>query len=410
MKKSRPFLTFSLLAVLLAACSPDLTPGPSPTGRGEMDAAMTQAFATVNAANTATAQSSAPALRSPDALSGSEVEGPTETPVPAATVPRTPPALPPAYQSSALNPLDTPHTYITDSCQYLKAKWDPNNSAPGTIVMIIMFHTNVKGVETASDPMHIGSGDFKRLMKSLHELSFQAINMQQLADFLDTNAKIPSRSAVLIKDDRHSAEDYNDWFRPYWQEWGWPVVNAWISLDGGNDKDLPGNIALEKEGWVDHQAHGVIHNIPMSDSSTDEYIRSELQGSMDVIQQYYGKTPIAIIWPTGEFGLRPVQMARQLGYKLGFTATPRGPIMFNWVPLADANDAGRPAYWAEGYVNDPRMVLPRYWSSDAISKLDEIRIMGNEAAAYAEQNKATELEYYDIVCAPSLGPLPTLTP
>jgi hypothetical protein len=42
--------------------------------------------------------------------------------------------------------------------------------------------------------------------------------------------------------------------------------------------------------------------------------------------------------------------------------------------------------------------------------LDEIRILGNEAAAYAEQNKAVELEYYDIVCAPTLGPIPTVAP
>jgi hypothetical protein len=41
---------------------------------------------------------------------------------------------------------------------------------------------------------------------------------------------------------------------------------------------------------------------------------------------------------------------------------------------------------------------------------DTVRIMGNEAAAYAEQNKAVELEYYDIVCAPTLGPIPALAP
>ena len=394
MKKSRPFLTFSLLAVLLAACSPDLTPGPSPTGSGEMDAAMTQAFATVNAANTATAQSSAP----------------TEPPVPAATVPRTPPALPPAFQSSALNPLDTPHTYITDACQYLKAKWDPNNAAPGTIVMVIMIHRIEKGVQTANEINVIGGGDFKKMMNNLHEMGFTAINTQQLENFLYTNAKIPQRSVMLIQDDRKSGENFNDWFRPYWQEWGWPVVNAWINMDNYLDPNWANNVALEKEGWVDHQAHGVVHMPGMNDNSTDEYIRSELQGSIEGIRQYYGKTPIAIIWPGGDFGVRPVQMARQLGYKLGFTATPRGPIMFNWIPLADANDAGRPVYAAEGYVNDPLMVLPRYWDTDAISKLDEIRIMGNEAAAYAEQVKPVELEYYDIVCAPSLGPLPTLTP
>ena len=261
----------------------------------------------------------------------------------------------PRSRSGALNPLDTPHTYIADSCQYLKAKWDPNNAAPGTIVMVIMFHSIEKGAETSSNPMHVGSGDFKRLMKSLHDMGFQAINTKQLADFLDTNAKIPPRSVVLIQDDRHAAENFNDWFRPYWKEWGWPVVNAWISFDDSiRTRILQENIALGAEGLVDYQSHGTVHNINMTDTSSDEYIRSEFEGSIKDFQQNFNKTPIGIIWPGGGFGLRPVQIAREFGYRVGFTTHPRGPIMFNWIPLADANDAGRPAYVAEGYVNDPR--------------------------------------------------------
>jgi hypothetical protein len=131
---------------------------------------------------------------------------------------------------------------------------------------------------------------------------------------------------------------------------------------------------------------------------------------MDDLQKNFGKTPIAIIWPGGGFGVRPVQIAREFGYRIGFTTHPRGPIMFNWIPLADANDAGRPAYVAEGYVNDPRMVLPRYWPSQVLANLDTIRIISNEAAAYAAQSKAVELEYYDIVCAPTLGPIPAAVP
>ncbi|MCL4825156.1 MAG: hypothetical protein KJZ57_13155, partial [Anaerolineales bacterium] len=262
----RIFLTLLLFASIISACSPASTPAPTV----DANAAMTQAFATVNAALTATASASAP-------------EAPTETPVPSATPTRSgpPPELPPAYRSGALNPLDTPHTYISDSCQYLRAKWDPNNSAPGTIVMAIMFHSIEQGVQSSSNPMHIGSGDFKRLMKNLHDFGFQAITASQLADFLDTNAKIPARSVILIQDDRHSAENYNDWFRPYWQELGWPVVNAWISFDDSiRARILAENIALGQEGLVDFQSHGTIHNINMTDASSDEYIRSELQGSV----------------------------------------------------------------------------------------------------------------------------------
>jgi hypothetical protein len=241
----------------------------------------------------------------------------------------------------------------------------------------------------------------------LKEQSFEAINATQLADFLDHNAKIPARSVLLISDDRHQGAYFNDHFRPYHDQWGWPVVNAWISFeDGPRAISLEDNIALEAEGWVDHQSHGYIHNINMSDSSTDEFIKTEFENSIKDLQENFNKTPIAIIWPGGGFGMRPVQFARQYGYRIGFTINPRGPVMFNWVPLADQQDPARPVFQPEGHVNDPRMVLPRYWPYQVQPNLDLVRNIGKDAAAYAEQNKATELEYYDIMCAPTLGAIP----
>jgi hypothetical protein len=52
------------------------------------------------------------------------------------------------------------------------------------------------------------------------------------------------------------------------------------------------------------------------------------------------------------------------------------------------------------------MTLPRYWDTDARAHLDTLRVFGNQALAYEQQNKATELEYYDIMCAPKYGPMP----
>jgi hypothetical protein len=144
----------------------------------------------------------------------------------------------------------------------------------------------------------------------------------------------------------------------------------------------------------------------MSDSSTDEFLTGELQGSMENLQKYFNKTPIAIIWPGGGFGVRPVEFARKFGYKLGFTINPRGPVMYNWIPQADATDPARPAYLPEGPAGDPLMTLPRYWDTDVRAHLDIVRNIGKEAAAYAEQNKATELDYYNIMCAPTYGMIP----
>jgi len=331
---------------------------------------------------------------------------PTETPVPSPTVARTPPVLPAGFTTSRLNSLDTPHTYIQDACQYLYDKWNSQNAAPGTIVMVVMLHGIKRDTAdvTAND---ISTKDFKQMMNDLKEQGFEAINAIQMANFIDHNAWIPARSVLLIQDDRRTAENFNEHFRPYYEQWGWPVINAWISAeDGPRALSLQDNIALEAEGWVDHQSHGYIHNINMSDDSTDEFIKTEFEKSIADLQTNFNKTPVAIIWPGGGFGLRPVQFARQFGYRIGFTINPRGPVMFNWIPLADQADPSRPAYLSEGYVNDPPMVIPRYWPYQVQANLDNVRNIGKEAAVYAEQNKATELEYYDIVCAPAMGQLP----
>lgn len=380
----RFILTFSLLAVLLAACAPSTPPPPTV----DIDAAVTQAL------QTALAQ-----------LQPTVTPPPTETPAPPPTAIRTPPALPSTFVASQLNPLDVPHTYIQDTCEYLQNKWNSNNAAPGTVVMVVMFHGINR--DNVDNPNDILVPDFKKMMNDLKDQGFEAINMTQMADFMDHNAKIPPRSVLLIADDRHQGEYFNDHFRPFYEKYGWQVVNGWISFeDGPRAISLEANIALEKEGWVDHQSHGYVHNINMSDSSTDEFIKTEFEKSIADLQTNFGKTPIGIIWPGGSFGVRPVQFAREYGFRVGFTINPRGPVMYNWIPLADATDPARPAYLPEGYVNDPRMVIPRYWPYQVSSNIDTVRNIGNQAAEYAEQNKTVELEYYDIVCAPTYGPMP----
>lgn len=379
----RFFLTFSLLAILLASCAPSAS---SPTL--DVNALSTQAFETALAG-----------------LQPTQTPPPTQTPVPPPTAIRTPPALPSTFIADQLNPLDTPHTYIQDTCEYLQNKWNSNNAAPGTVVMVVMFHGINK--DSVGDVNDILAADFRKMMNDLKEQGFEAINMTQMADFMDRNAKIPQRSVLLIADDRHQGEYFNDHFRPFYEKWGWQVVNGWISLeDGPRAISIDANIALEAEGWVDHQSHGYIHNINMTDASTDEFIRTEFEKSIADLKTNFNKTPVAIIWPGGGFGIRPVQFAREYGYRLGFTINPRGPVMYNWIPLADQPDPARPAYLSEGYVNDPRMVIPRYWPYQVSSSIDTVRQIGNQAAAYAEQNKAVELEYYDILCAPTYGAIP----
>jgi hypothetical protein len=379
----RFFLNLCLLAVVLTSCQPQaVTQDPN--------------IAMTSAIQTAFAEISKP----------TDTPAPSETPVATATIPRTPPALPSTFQTGLISPESPPRNYVADACQYIKNKWDSTKSSPGTIVMVIMSH-RIDQDATTSNPATttISSRDLKQLMNDLHEAGFTAINMQQMADFMYDNAKIPERSFLFIIDDRASASKYNDHFRRYYEEWGWQIVNAYIGLDERPDLWAE-NAALSAEGWVDYQAHGYIHNIPISDGSTDEFIMSEMQGVMTTFQKYFNKTPIAYIWPGGGFSKRAVEIGTQLGYKLGFTVNPRGPVMYNWIPQSDTFNASNPLAIPETPAGNPLMTIPRYMDIYARENIDTVRVIGQEAKAYAEQNKTIELEYYDIVCAQTYGAIP----
>jgi hypothetical protein len=301
-----------------------------------------------------------------------------------------PPAV---FQTKYLNPVDTPHTYIQDSCMYLINRWNRLNAAPGTVVMIVMFNEEILY-------------DFSQIMTQLHDQGFKAITTQQFLTFMERNGKIPRRSVLLIQDNSHSANDFKR-FREYWEMWNWSVVNGWVSDPKTPESLWQENVELEIEGWVDHQAQGVIPDTFLSDDSSKTVISRELKGSITAFADRYAKNPLAFIWPNGGFGQRPVEAARQLGYQLGFTSNTRGPVMYNWVPLADEFDPERPTHIPEGYIHDPLMTLPRYLASQVPDALDKVRLTGNEAADFAQKNRAMEFEYYEAVCEPIYGPMPT---
>ena len=324
-------------------------------------------------------------------------------PLPTADPNRVPPELPGVYQAEMLNKLDTPHTYVEDACIEIKNRWGEGKAAPGTVVIPIMYHSIVRG-ETVNQDNAITVEQHKQLIRDLHDQGFTAINTEQFISFMENNDWIPERSVLLIVDDRHSEQNYLDHFKEYYDAWGWPVINAWISAEGTTQQLWDENAHAEEIGLVDHQSHGVVHNIPMGNDSSDEYLIGELKGSVDQIEAHFHKTPRAIIWPGGGYAARAIEIAKEYGYKVGFTTHPRGPVMYNWIPLCDVNDATRPYYMVDGN-QDPLFVIPRYWDTDAAQHIDEVRQMGKAAAEYYYANRETEIEYYDIVCKPIYGDL-----
>jgi hypothetical protein len=75
------------------------------------------------------------------------------------------PPLPEMFQTDLLNPIDTPHTYVEETCRYLRNKWNPLNAKPGTVVMVILFKNINRG--TADLPDSISVIEFFALMDQL---------------------------------------------------------------------------------------------------------------------------------------------------------------------------------------------------------------------------------------------------
>ncbi len=317
----------------------------------------------------------------------------TVTPLPPTPTP-TPTPLPtifplPEFQSDALNADVLPQSYLKDTCAYLQERWDPENSVPGTVVLPIMYHSIVPDGEPVTTASAIGEAYFHTILYTAELLGFEAITTQQLVDFLYYNKPIPPRSMVLIVDDRKRGA-YFDIFIPYLKKHSWKVVNAWISQPDTPAYLWEENRKLAEAGWVDFQAHGVIHNITLSEDALPEYVHQEIYGPLTAIPEHFNvPAPIAFIWPGGRFSAYAVQVAHEAGYLIGLTAYSRGPLMFNWVPLGAEERA----------VNDPLYVLPRAWSTNAANDLYKAAEIGDAAQAFAAQNRDSEIDWYNHYCA-----------
>jgi hypothetical protein len=298
-----------------------------------------------------------------------------------------------------LRPGVLPQTYLADVCTYLRARWAPDGSRPGSVVVPVMFHSIVKGAQTPADPKDITVEQFQAFVQNARYLGFQTITTSQLIDFLDHNAPIPPLAMILIVDDRRPGL-IDEHFMPVLLENDWTVTPAYIADPNSFQWAMDWMARLSESGRLDVQSHGYTGQLYMVDQTPVEQIRTEIISSTITLEQRFGQRPLAFIWPGGNFTSLAVQVARQDGYRLGFTAYSRGPLMFNWVPLGEEERA----------VNDPLMVLPRAWSSAVNANLYEALQISQQAQADAAQNYPREANYFKTYCGGELPPLSAILP
>ena len=296
------------------------------------------------------------------------------------------------FQSKVLRQGVLPATYLEDNCSYLRMRWSSNGSPPGTVVVPIMFHSISNDGKPLTDPnKDITSEQFINFVDYAKSVGFETITTQQLMDFLTNNAPIPPRSMMIIVDDRRPGL-IRDWLMPVLEENDWTATAAYIADPNSLQWAWDLMEQLYASGRLDVQSHGYTGQLYIVPETPLDKIQNEIWNSTQVLEDHFGVRPIAFIWPGGNFTPLSVQVARQGGYELGFSAYSRGPVMFNWVPLGEEERA----------VNDPLMVLPRAWSSAANVNLDEAVKVSEQAVAYAEANFPVEAAWYHTYCGGEL--------
>ncbi|HVN54180.1 MAG TPA: polysaccharide deacetylase family protein, partial [Anaerolineaceae bacterium] len=297
---------------------------------------------------------------------------PAETNTPVPPTPTSTPTLPPLpeifHPKSLLTDVE-PVRYLSDSCQYLADRWGEGKAEPGTIVAPIMFHSISKPGRPILQNTTINATYFNQIVARAAFLGFKTITIPQLVEFLKHNTWIPPRSMILIIDDRRPGT-VREYFLPVLEKHDWTVTLAYISgtVPATEWKDLED---MAQTGRLDVQSHGWLHNADtyFNANTPEDIIHQEIFNPIDTLKEHFGYRPTAFIWPGGDFTPHTVEVAREAGYEVGFTVYSRGPVMYNWIPL------GKP----EESVNDPLMVLPRFWSPAAIPNLNSAVQVGEEA-------------------------------
>lgn len=282
----------------------------------------------------------------------------------------------------------SPRTY-QDTCEYLSNRWGSGKSEPGTIIVPVMYHSVRKSGRELQDNMQVSQEYFEYTMEYAKKLGFETITTEELVGFLYNNDRIPTLSMILIIDDRRLGV-VHEHFMKYLNSNNWTLTLAYIT---GIATEYEWNefARLNIDNRLDLQAHGFYHNgeTYITDQTPLDVIEQEIYGPISIIEEHAGRKPQAFIWPGGNFTLESVQMARDAGYELGFTVYSRGPLMYNWIPLGTS----------EAKMNDPLMVLPRFWSNTAGIYLEKAVEISSEAKEFAFQNKENEFLWYQNYCS-----------
>jgi peptidoglycan/xylan/chitin deacetylase (PgdA/CDA1 family) len=162
---------------------------------------------------------------------------------------------------------------------------------------------------------YISIEKFESILKYLKEEGYVTLFASELYEYIE-QGKLPNNAIVLTFDD--GAVDFYDNVYPLLQKYDMKAVmhlmsgvksSAWLNVEQIQE--------MNKSNVVEFQSHTQYHEYLTRIS--DEDVRRELENSKKQIEKITEKSVIAIGYPFGLYDDRIIRIAKDVGYKMGFT-------------------------------------------------------------------------------------------
>jgi peptidoglycan/xylan/chitin deacetylase (PgdA/CDA1 family) len=191
---------------------------------------------------------------------------------------------------------------------------------PTSILVYHRFATNV------ADSMTVRVTTFRTQLGYLQQHHYPVITLRALVDCLNNGAAVPARAVVITADDGHTSV-FTDML-PLAREFDVPVTlfvypsaisNASYALTW---EQLS---ALRRTGRFDIQSHTYWHpnfkieRRRLGPEAYRAFATVQLARARTVIRDRVGAEPDLVAWPFGIYDDQLIAIARDVGYKAGFT-------------------------------------------------------------------------------------------
>ena len=215
---------------------------------------------------------------------------------------------------------------------------------PGHIP-VLMYHF-VGTEQMARESKNFVSRErFHRQMEFLKKFGYRVISMDEFDDTLHGKRKPRAREVIITFDDGNVSFITDAY--PVLQEYRYPVTLFLIteSLKTGTYGSMTTEQAkgLLKESWIHIGSHTKNH--PLLSALKEDQLRDEIVESKKELEKIFGSPILDLAYPGGNFDSRAAVLAKEAGYRLAFTTSPKklkasdvGPWSMTRVKISRSSD------------------------------------------------------------------------